>query len=356
MIDFRAHLDILSDSSSQKKGVDMNITLHDHLDGSRAILPVLKDLFEMSGKKYPFQGSPAEQHEAVKRVFDDPQVNIVEKFSNTTGVMQSKDTLALAAESYTRERQKSGFRYCEATIAPQYHVFGGLRVQEVVEALIEGIKRGEAACEEKIEVNLIFTIGREIDPQDAVRLVEAAAECDRRYVVGIGLACDEAAHPPEKHKPMFARAKELNFGTTCHAGEWARVRPDYWRDEKALLKNIRTAVFDLGVDRVGHAIPLAYDPKLVAHMVKYMVAVEGCPGSNLSTKLIPNVAYLRIRELLDTGVLYSLNQDDDLFMPDLAETFTLCDAEYRFTNEEKAKLENNAWLTRFGERRKYPAR
>lgn len=328
----------------------MRITLHDHLDGSRAILPVLRYLFELSCKPYPFPGTLDEQHEAVKRVFEDPQVNIVEKFSNTTGVMQTRETLSLAAYSYVRERWKRGFKYCEATIAPQYHVFGGLTVQGVVDALIAGIVRGEKA-NPGIEVNLIFTVGREVDAKEAVRLVESAAECDRRYVVGIGLACDEAAHPPEKHKPMFMRAKELGFKTTCHAGEWVSTSPDYKRDEKALLKNIRTALFELGVDRIGHAIPLAYDPELVAHVARENIGIEGCPGSNLTSKLIPNAKYLRIRELLDAGVRYSLNQDDDLFMPDLLGTFALCQKEYRFSGEEIEKLEENAWLSRFGSRK-----
>ena len=328
----------------------MRITLHDHLDGSRAILPVLRYLFELSGKPYPFLGSLNEQHAALKKVFEDPQVNIVEKFSNTTGVMQTRDTLALAAYSYVRERGKRGFRYCEATIAPQYHVFGGLTIQEVVRALIAGIDRGEAACP-GIEVNLIFTVGREVDAEEAVRLVEAAAECDRRYVVGVGLACDEAAHPPEKHKPMFMRAKKLGFKTTCHAGEWVSTKPDYKRDEKALLKNVRTALFELEVDRIGHAIPLAYDPELAAHVAKERIGVEGCPGSNLTSKLIPDTKYLRIRELLDAGVRYSLNQDDDLFMPDLLQTFALCQREYQFTGEEIRNLEENAWRSRFGSRK-----
>ena len=172
-------------------------------------------------------------------------------------------------------------------------------------------------------------------------------------MAGIGLACDEASHPPEKHVKMFARAKELGFKTTCHAGEWVSGKPDCGRDERALLANIRTAIFELEVDRIGHAIPLARDSELMAHVVRYGIGVEGCPGSNVASKLIPNTRHLRIRELLDAGVLYSLNPDDDLFLPSLAETFTLCDAEYNFTEDEKTKLRMNPWKSRFGSRKKH---
>ncbi len=326
------------------------ILLHDHLDGSMTLMPILKQLFEMSAKKYPFSGNIREQHAAVVKLFKDPQIDIVEKFSNTTGVMQGKETLAFAAEAYVRIRADQGFEYCEATIAPQYHIYGGLKVQEVVAALIEGIKRGEAVYP-KVEVNLLFSVGREVDADSAVSLVNAAGECDRDYVVGIGLVCDEAAHPPEKHTAMFARAKDLGFFTTCHAGEWVSDNPDYKRDFKGLLKNIYTAVYIIKVDRVGHAIPLAYDGKLMKDVISRNINIEGCPGSNLASGLIPNTSYLDIRKLLEAGVLYSLNPDDDLFLPSLDETFALCDAEYKFTEEEKMKLLLNPWETRFGHRK-----
>ena len=322
------------------------VLLHDHLCGSITMMPILKKLFELSGKPYPFSGSLANQHKQVKRLFNNAQIDIVKKFSNTTGVLQTREALALAAENYVKVRAEQGFEYCEAMIAPQYQTFGGLRVTEVIEALIFGIKRGEAVYP-KTEVNIIFTVGREIDPNLAVDLVNAASYCDREYVVGIGLACDEAAHPPEKHKKMFKRAKELGFKTTCHAGEWASAKPDYIRDEQALLNNIRTALFDLNADRLGHAIPLGRDEGLMTYVAANHIAVEGCPGSNLASGLIPNMRYLGIDKLLARGICYSLNPDDDLFLPSLDETFRLCDNEYHFSADQKMRLQENAWKAAF---------
>lgn len=326
--------------------------LHDHLDGSNTLVPILPRLFELSGKKYPLDPF-GDVHIDMAKLFKDPQIDIVQKFSNTTGVMQSRETLSLAAENYVRVRNLQGLEYCEATIAPQYHVFGGLTEKEVIEALIEGIKKGETNLP-NLEVNILFTVGREVSSEEAVRLVNFAGECDRNYVVGIGLVCDESAHPPEKHRAMFKRAKELGFKTTCHAGEWCHhpfQKPDWKRDRDWLLRNIRIAVYDLEVDRLGHAIPLAYDRYLIRAVLERNICVEGCPASNLSSSLIPNTQYLEIRELLEAGILYSLNTDDDLFMPNLDEVFQICNDEYYFTEEEKAKLINNAWLSRFGNRK-----
>ncbi len=331
------------------------ILLHDHLDGSATLVPILPRLFELSGKEYPFDPNGDVQGDMVN-LFKDPQIDIVHKFSNTTGVMQRWDILSLVAQNYVHVRALQGFKYCEATIAPQYFTFGGLTVQETVEALINGIIVGEQKFP-NVEVNLLFTVGREVSSEEAVKLVEVADRCDRNYVVGIGLVCDEAAHPPEKHKAMFRRAKELGFKTTCHAGEWvhhpAKGKADWFRDRYQLLKNIQIAIFGLKVARLGHAIPLAYAGDLMKAVRDRNIAIEGCPGSNLSSGLIPNTKYLKIRELLAEGINYSLNPDDDLFMPNLNEVFQICNAEYHFTEEERQKLLRNPWLARFGNRKEH---
>ncbi len=191
--------------------------LHDHLDGSRPLLKIMPELARLSGEKYLFDPT-RDHHGQIKRWFSDPQIDIVKKFSVTTGVMQTPETIMLAARQYVRYRALQGFKYCEATIAPQYHVFKGLTEEEAVQAFVEGIKEGEKDFPD-VEVNLLFSVGREVSPEEGIRLVEVAAECDRNYVVGVGLVCDEAKDPPEKHEPMFRRAKQLGLKRTCHAGE-----------------------------------------------------------------------------------------------------------------------------------------
>lgn len=331
------------------------IVLHDHLDGSATLVPILPQLFKLSGKEYPLDPHGDVQGDMIK-LFKDPQKDIVQKFSNTTGVMQSWESLLLVARNYVRSKALQGFKYCELTIAPQYHVFGGLNIFEVVQALILGIKDGEKEFPD-IEVNILFAIGREVSPDKAVELVERANMCDRDYVVGVSLVCDEYAHQPGKHIPMFKKAKELGLKTTCHAGEWchhpAQGKANWHRDRYQLLKNIWIAVSQLEVNRLGHAIPLAYDEDLMKEVKARGIAIEGCPASNLSSGLIPNTKYLKIRTLLAEGINYSLNPDDDLFMPSLSETYQICNAEYKFTEEEKLKLLRNPWLARFGNRKEH---
>ena len=189
------------------------------------------------------------------------------------------------------------------------------------------------------------------------------SECDkdvRPYLAGINLVCDEAKNPPEKHIKMFRRAKQLGWKTACHVSEWVHdpdtQEPDLFRDLPQMLKNIRTAVFNLEVDRLEHAIALPYSPELMEYVRLRKIGVAGCPGSYLCSELLPNndVGALKLRDMLAGGILYSLGPDDDLFMATLDEVFQLCNDKYRFTEEEKRQLLLNPWLTRFGNRRTIP--
>ena len=155
---------------------------------------------------------------------------------------------------------------------------------------------------------------------------------------------------------MFRRATELDLKKACHADEWvhhSNQEPNFRKDLPLLLKNAWTAVFNLQIDRGEHFRSLAYDHELTKIIIDKSIAITGCPSSYITSELLPNndVRHLMLRELLDKGVLYSINPDDDLFMEDVHETFERCDDAYHFTQDEKTKLRMNAWNSRFGRRK-----
>ncbi|MDO8496068.1 MAG: hypothetical protein Q7S43_01300 [bacterium] len=335
---------------------------HLHLDGSEGLIPIFYDLHRLSRK--PFGLNPRQELKPqITQLFHNPHQGMVEIFKTTTDILQNPVTLFLATEQCVIFYARKGLKYIELTIAPQYLTRGdgiwskGFSIKEAIDTMVEGIKSGEDKAQlegSNIEANLLISVGREISSEEAVCLVNIAGACDHNYVVGIGLVCDEAHHPPEKHIPMFKRAKEWGFKTTCHAGEWATIPPNFEKDLPLLIKNIRTAVIDLGVDRIGHATALAYDKELVKMIADKNIGIEGCPVSNLVCKVIPDLKSLKIRELLEAGILYSLNPDDDIFMPDFNEVFQLCNDAYKFTPEEKQQMRLNVWKTRFGNRKPVP--
>ncbi len=69
------------------------VLLHDHGDGSKTVLPILKKLYRMSDCYLPFgYCADDELGDKVKAWFANMDIDIVEKFSLVTGVLQPKFT------------------------------------------------------------------------------------------------------------------------------------------------------------------------------------------------------------------------------------------------------------------------
>ena len=75
--------------------------LHDHIDGSIAVMDVIGDLYTLAKKEFPFPSV-----KAWLDYFQDPQENIVEKFGTITGVVQSREALEMLGYSYGKRRAK----------------------------------------------------------------------------------------------------------------------------------------------------------------------------------------------------------------------------------------------------------
>lgn len=332
--------------------------LHDHGDGAHPIGSILVQLQMMAGMKI---NPRIDYRQVYRQRFLDVHSNIIEAFSHINKLLQTWDALYLAGWNHVVVRAKQGFRYDEVMFAPQYHCFGGLTPKEVVEAIVSGIKTAERE-HPNMEVNLLFAIGRELRPSKAIQLLKVMEQCERNYVVGANIVCDENKFPPERHRETIEYADSAEINLDVHVSEWVRrpkQPPDFQRDLPMLKKNLKV-VLDLfkkfkskAKRRVGHGIALPYNQDLMKFVIDEQIGITGCPGSNLQGKNIPNLGALKIREMLEQEVIWSMNPDDDFFQPDLNEVFQACNDEYRFTEEEKRKLLRNPWLSRFGNRKEH---
>ncbi len=226
--------------------------LHDHIDGSIAVMDVIGDLYMLMKKEFPFPSI-----KAWLDYFQDPRQNIVEKFRTITGVVQSREALEMLGFAYGKRRADEGYGYCEAKFAPQYHVFGGLTMKQAVESMTKGL--WQAQKEFGIRILPHICIGREADVETGLKIAHICLEYDGE--VAMDLVCDEANHPPEKHLPAYELTLASNVRRDCHAGEWVLPEPKATYQER-LLRNLRVAVRRLRVNGVSHAIPLIDDPEL----------------------------------------------------------------------------------------------
>jgi adenosine deaminase len=119
--------------------------------------------------------------------------------------------------------------------------------------------------------------------------------------VGIGLASSELGHPPEKFARVFAKARTLGFRLVAHAGE--EGPPAY----------IWSALDDLRVERIDHGVQAMQDRALVTRLMQDKVPLTVCPLSNLKLRVFPTLAQHNLGQLLDAGLVATVNSDDPAY-------------------------------------------
>src|SRR3989344_461969 len=218
----------------------MDCLLHDHADGAFPVGAKLEWLYIKNGKPLPRPG--INLRNMVRAKFTDPNGDIVEAFSHTTGLMQSEETIFEVAKNHVVIRARQGIRYDEIMLAPQYHLFREFRKEakinpvgamtRVINAGVAGIKAGEEIYPE-IEANFLGGIGRELSQKKAIQVLKAIERSNREYVVGANIVCDENKFPPERHRRTFAYADAVEINFEFHVSEWVRrpkQKPDFQRD------------------------------------------------------------------------------------------------------------------------------
>lgn len=308
---------------------------HDHIDGSKAVLDCLEQLTLIAGLA-PGELTP----EILKARFKNVHKDIVGAFKNVNDLLQTAEALKLLGLSYVLRRADEGYTYVHAKFAPQYHVFGGLTMKEATEAMLSGIRVGEEITN-NTKVFPQLCIGREASVDTGKEIAKIVLDYDGD--VGLDMACDEAAHAPEKHFEAY----KMTFGTKvhrdCHAGE--RVKKGqtktYW---SRLSENIETAIDLLQCHQIGHAISLGFpgNEDLVQKVIDKGITIAGCPLSNLATGAVPYISMLQIDDLLAKGVRYTLNSDDDLFLPDMDAVVTSVARRFPMSKKMWNQLAQNA--------------
>ena len=121
-------------------------------------------------------------------------------------------------------------------------------------------------------------------------------------VVGLDLAGDELHFNNSEYVACFRRAKERGLRTTVHAGECFGNLCDATAGS---APDVRSAVEEMGVDRIGHGYAGVLDPGALAVLKARRVHLEACPGSAKTEGHLELIGALR-----DAGLNFGLNEDD----------------------------------------------
>jgi adenosine deaminase len=281
-----------------------HVVLHDHLDGGLRPQTVL-ELADDIGLALP-----APDAASLGAWFDQRTSGSLEgylaAFRYTVGVMQDADALRRVAVEAVEDLAGDGAVHIESRFAPLLHTDGGLKPEEVMEAVLDGFATAGAAAGVSWGV-IVDAIRSHTDSA-------AAADLAIRYrdagVVAFDLSGPEAGYPPDAHLPAIRRIREYGLGLTLHAGEAAG------------LHSLALAVNRCGADRIGHGIEVNDDITTgpdghrtlgaVASVVRdRRIPLEICPMSNLATKGWTERQH-PLPDLVRDGFTVTLNTDNRL--------------------------------------------
>lgn len=271
--------------------------LHCHLDGSLRIDTIL-DLAQRENVDLPAK-DPESMREAVQsgKMCED-LVEYLRAFDITCKVLQTEYALERVAFEVAEDAAKENVKYLEVRYAPILHTAGGLRLDQVVQAVLEGLARAERTYD--IRTGLIICGIRNMTPATSLRIAELAIAFKNRGVCGFDLAGAEYDHPARHHREAFQLIRNNNINVTIHAGE--AYGPE----------SIHQAIHECGAQRIGHGTRLKENGDLLNFVCDHRIPLEVCLKSNLQTRAVESMAVHPFKFYLDLGLRVTLNTDNRL--------------------------------------------
>lgn len=271
--------------------------LHVHLDGSLR-LETIVELARQHHVELP-STDPAE----LRKIMHLGQncgslVEYLKAFDITLRVMQTEDALYRVAYELAEDAALENVRYMEVRYSPMLHTRLGLRLTNVVEAVLAGLRGAHDAL--GIESNVILCGIRNISPQSSLEMAELAVAYKGRGVVGFDLAGAEYDHPAKHHKAAFQLVRDNNINCTIHAGE--AYGPE----------SIAQALHVCGAHRIGHGCRLRENGDLLHYINDHRIPLEVCPSSNVQTGAVRDLASHPIKLYHALGLRVTVNTDNRL--------------------------------------------
>jgi adenosine deaminase len=262
------------------------VSLHDHLDGGLRPATIV-ELADAIGLALP-STDPVELGDWFEDSADSGSLpTYLATFDLTIAVMQTREGLIRVAREFVNDLADDGVIYGEVRWAPEQHLTKGLSLDDVVDAVQEGLELGSDDVRHggrSIRVGQLLTAMRHADR--GLEIAELAVRHRDEGVVGFDIAGAELGYPAKNQLAAFDYLAKNYFPATVHAGEADG------------LESIRGALFDGRALRLGHGVRIAEDIEnerqddeatyvslgLLAQWVKDReITLELSPSSNLQT-------------------------------------------------------------------------
>ncbi|HEY1620293.1 MAG TPA: adenosine deaminase, partial [Streptosporangiaceae bacterium] len=283
------------------------VLLHDHLDGGLRPATIVELAAETGYRDLPSTDA-GELAAWMGQVADRGSLErYLEAFAHTVGVMQTRDALIRVAAECAQDLADDGVVYAEVRFAPELHLGGGLSLDQVVEAVLEGFRLGSTG--RPVTVYALLTAMR--TAARSLEIAELAVRHRDAGVVGFDIAGAEAGSPPSRHLDAFQYVARENFHITIHAGEGFGL-PSIWE-----------AVQWCGAERLGHGVRIVDDirsapgggpalGRLASYVRDRRIPLEMCPTSNVQTGAAASIKEHPIGLLRELAFRVTVNTDNRL--------------------------------------------
>ncbi|MCP3781922.1 adenosine deaminase [Micromonospora sp. A3M-1-15] len=222
--------------------------------------------------------------------------HFIEVYLSVVDLIRDADDVWLLTHEVARELARQQVRYAELTVTPYSHVHRGIPAPAFCEAIEDARKRAEADF--GIALRWCFDIPGEAGLPSAEETLRIALDQRPDGLISFGLGGPEVGVPRPQFKPYFDQARAAGLRSVPHAGE--TTGPE----------TVWDALRELGAERIGHGISAALDPALLAYLAERRIPLEVCPTSNVRTRAVATIEEHPLPQLVEAGVLVSVNSDD----------------------------------------------
>jgi adenosine deaminase len=306
--------------------------LHVHLDGSLRPETMISLAREA---KVPLPAYDAEPLRRFMRVDDATNLeDYLRRFDITIPLLQTPEAIERVAYEMVEDAAEDNLRYLEVRYCPHLSRRQGLTIDQVIEAELRGLARGERDF--GVVARIINCSLRHYEPSVSVEIARRSVAFRDRGVVAFDLAGGEAGRPAGTHKAAFDVADQGYLGITVHAGEAAGA------------ESVAEAVHLCHADRIGHGTRLFENPDLQTYVRDRRILIEANITSNVQTRVVRRASEHPVRAYFDAGLNVTLCTDGWLMAGvSLSDEYWLAHTELGFSRAEIDQLILNGFAGAF---------
>ncbi len=235
--------------------------------------------------------------------------------------------------AYLEKVHSQNVIHTEIMFDPQTHTDRGISFGTVIIGISNALREAEAKF--GMTTKLIMSFLRHLSEEEAFKTLEEAMPY-KKLIAAVGLDSSEVGNPPSKFQQVFAKAEAEGFLTVAHAGE------------EGPAEYVWEALDLLNVSRVDHGNNSLDDEILVQELVDRKMPLTVCPLSNLKLQVVTDLKKHPLREMLQKGLLATINSDDPAYFGGYMNANYIEVAEaLNLTKEEICQLTKNAFEASF---------